>query len=273
MDRFKLFIDGHQDPAVNMARDETLLRRLIAGESTPCLRFYQWGPPGLSLGRFQRIGEGVDLEQCREMGIHVVRRLTGGEAVLHDDEITYSIIIPLSHPTFEGIGVPNTYRTISKALVRGLELSGISATMAGDAPTRPDPAGQGVCFYTPTVNEVTAGGKKIIGSAQTREMKTILQHGSIPISTDLDKLFRATGIPPEQRLIFGELFQKRATNIIDQIGRRPDPDELIKNLVKGFEEFFMMQTELSQYSTQEENISKWMVENKYRSDRWTMKVS
>ena len=121
-------MDGHQDPAVNMARDETLLRRLIAGESAPCLRFYQWRPPGLSLGRFQRIGEGVDLERCKEMGVHVVRHLTGGEAVLHDDEITYSIIIPLSHPSIEGIGVPDTYRTISKALVRGLELSEIGAT-------------------------------------------------------------------------------------------------------------------------------------------------
>ena len=181
MDRFRLLVDETATPAENMAKDEALLRRVIAGESEPCVRFYQWRPAGLSLGRFQKIDRGVDLKACEEYGVEIVRRLTGGEAVLHDDEITYSIVIPLNHPRFDGRGIVDTYRTISRALVRGLELTGVSSTMAGQAPTRPDPEGQGVCFYTPTVFEIVAGGKKIIGSAQTRERMVILQHGSIPI--------------------------------------------------------------------------------------------
>jgi len=254
-----------------MARDEMLFRRFIAGLTSPCLRFYQWKPPGLSIGRFQKIGEGIDLKACDDLGIRVVRRLTGGEAVLHDDELTYSIIVPLSHPSFDSIGVPDTYRTISKALIRGLELSGISASMAADGSTRPDPSGRGVCFYTPTLNEVVSDGRKIIGSAQTREKMVILQHGSIPISTDHDKLFKATGVPTERQQIFEDLFRARATDIASQSGIRPDLDSVTNNFIEGFEEVFEMETELSEYSAQEDIMTRFLVKNRYGSDDWNFK--
>jgi len=254
-----------------MARDEMLFRRFIAGLTSPCLRFYQWKPPGLSIGRFQKIGEGIDLKACDDLGIRVVRRLTGGEAVLHDDELTYSIIVPLSHPSFDSIGVPDTYRTISKALIHGLELSGISAAMAADGSTRPDPSGRGVCFYTPTLNEVVSDGRKIIGSAQTREKMVILQHGSIPITTDHNRLFRATGVPSEQQHIFENLFKSRATDILSQLGKRPDIDGLIDNFVKGFEEVFEMGTERAEYSVQEDVFTRYLVKKRYGSDGWNLK--
>jgi lipoyl(octanoyl) transferase len=272
MEKFRLLVDESATPAENMARDEALLRRVIAKESEPCVRFYQWRPAGLSLGRFQKIDKGVDLDACRKYGVDVVRRLTGGEAVLHDDELTYSIAIPFTHPKFDGRGVVDTYKTISRALVKGLQLSGVRSTMAGEAPTRPDPAGQGVCFYTPTVNEVVAQGKKIIGSAQTREKLIILQHGSIPIDWDVDKQLDVMSIPKENREVFKNLFKNRATTITEQLGKRPDFHELVKNFSKGFEEIFDMELVPSDYTKQEEKMSEFLITKKYVNDDWNLRL-
>jgi lipoate-protein ligase A len=272
MEKFRLLVDESATPAENMARDEALLRRVIAKESEPCIRFYQWRPAGLSLGRFQSIDKGVDLEACERYGVDVVRRLTGGEAVLHDDEITYSIIVPFTHPKFDGRGVVDTYRTISRALVKGLELSGVQSTMAGEAPTRPDPAGQGVCFYTPTVYEIVAQGKKIIGSAQTREKLIILQHGSIPIDWDIEKQLDVMAIPEENRDVFKNLFLNRATTISEQLGSRPDFYQLVKNFSKGFEEVFDMELVPSECSTQEEKMAEFFIGSKYGNDDWNLKL-
>jgi len=272
MEGFRLLVDGYCSPAVNMARDEALLRKVIAKESVPCVRFYQWKPAGLSLGRFQKIHMGVDLDACRKYGVETVRRLTGGEGVLHDDEITYSIIIPFTYPKFDGRGVVDTYKTISRALIRGLEHTGVRSSMAGNAPTRPDPAGKGVCFYTPTVNEVVASGKKIIGSAQTREKLVILQHGSIPIDWDVDMQFDVMRVPKENRDVFRNLFQNRATTITEQLGRRPDVNELVKNFSKGFEEVFDMRLEPSEYTVQEDKMTQWLVRKKYGNDEWNLKL-
>jgi lipoate-protein ligase A len=272
MEKFRLFTDGHLTPAENMARDEALLRRVIAGESQPCIRFYTWKPPGLSIGRFQKIDHGVDLEACRKHGVEMVRRLTGGEAVLHDDELTYSIIIPFTHPGFDGRGVIATYKTISRALLKGLELTGVESTMAGEAPTRSDPEGQGVCFYTPTVNEIVAGCRKLIGSAQTREKLVILQHGSIPIDWDLDKQFDVMGIPIENRDVFKNMFRSRATTISEQLeGRRPDLRSLVENFSKGFRDVFDVVLEPSKYTIPELKMADHLIRTRYGNDDWNLK--
>lgn len=272
VEKFRLFLDGHCSPAENMARDEALLRRVVAKESQPCVRFYQWEPAGLTLGRFQKVEEGVDIKACSEHGVDIVRRLTGGEAVLHDDELTYSIIIPFTHPGFDGRGVIDTYKTISKALIIGLDLTGVRSTIAGDAPTRSDPQGQGVCFYTPTVNEIIAGGRKIIGSAQTRDKLVILQHGSIPIDWDMEKQFDVMGIPDENRDVFTNLFKNRATTISEQLGSRPDIDVLSGNFTRGFEEVFNTAVEVSEYSLSEKKMTQWLVDKRYGSQEWNLKI-
>ncbi|MEA3558268.1 MAG: biotin/lipoate A/B protein ligase family protein [Candidatus Thermoplasmatota archaeon] len=269
---FRSFLDGYCTPAENMARDETLLRRVIAKGSAPCVRFYQWKPAGLSIGRFQKIDEGVDLKACKVHGVEVVRRLTGGEAVLHDNEITYSIIIPLTHPDFDGRGVIDTYKTISRALVKGLELTGVRSTIAGEAPTRPDPGGQGVCFYTPTVNEIVADHRKIIGSAQTRDKLVIMQHGSIPIDWDIDKQFDVMAIPKEKREVFTNLFRNRATTIVEQLGSIPSFEKLSGNFSKGFEEVFNTRLVQSDYSVSEIKMTRWLVQKKYECDDWNLKL-
>ncbi len=269
---FRVLVDDHRTPAENMARDETLLRRVIAGESPPCIRFYQWKPPGLSIGRFQSIDNGVDPEKCREHGVKVVRRLTGGEGVLHDDELTYSIMVPMNHPRFDGRGIIDSYRTISRALVKGLRDIGLESSMAGEGPTRADPMSGGVCFYTPTVYEVTSGGKKIVGSAQTREKGIILQHGSVPIDWDPDVLLDVTGIKGPERGPFKGFLLQRATTIREQLGRRVDYLELADSFARAFAEVFDAELEDSDYSVHEEKMASFLVDTKYSSDEWNLKL-
>ncbi|MGA1822408.1 MAG: biotin/lipoate A/B protein ligase family protein, partial [Thermoplasmatota archaeon] len=145
-------------------------------------------------------------------------------------------------------------------------------TMDGDAPTRSDPEGQGVCFYTPTVYEIVAGGRKIIGYAQTREKLVILQHGSIPIDWDLRKQLDIMVIPKDNREAFKSLFKGRATTISEQLGNRPNFNDLVRNFSRGFEEVFDMKLETSEYSNEERKLEYWLIKRKYGNDEWNLKL-
>ncbi len=182
------FIDsGANIGAYNMAVDEELLARTQAGERVPVLRLYTWNPPAVSLGRFQKIEEAVNVDVCKKHGFDIVRRITGGRAVLHRHELTYSIVSRIDNPLFPP-NVHGTYKVIAAGLVAGLKNLGIPAEMVSrtgryarlvnrnaEAPS---------CFSSPSWYEIVVNGKKIIGSAQRRLAGAFLQHGSILINYD-----------------------------------------------------------------------------------------
>ena len=270
MEKFRLIIDGSSNAARNMACDETLFRSVIDGGSPPAMRFYHWDPPGLSVGYLQRIRKEVNLDMCREHGIDYVRRLTGGKAVLHDDELTYSLAIPVNHKKVRGRGVVDSYRTISEALVKGLTLCGIPCTMAPERSSRMKKSDTSVCFDTPSVYEVMANGKKIIGSAQTRDRGIILQHGSVPIDWDTEKLFDVTGIPREGREFYGEHFRGIATTVSNELGHRIEFEDLIPCFVRGFEDVFEVELVPSEYTDGEKRMAERFEREKYGSDEWNL---
>jgi lipoate-protein ligase A len=182
------YIDsGPNIGAYNMAIDEELLARAQAGEAMPVLRFYAWRPPAVSLGRFQKIETAVNAEVCKERGIDIVRRITGGRAVLHHRELTYSIISRTDNPLFPP-DVRGTYKVIAAGLLSGLKNLGIHAEMVSRSNRHAalvkkdirDPS----CFSSPSWYEIIVNGKKIIGSAQRRVTGAFLQHGSILIHYD-----------------------------------------------------------------------------------------
>ncbi len=182
------YIDtGANIAAYNMAVDEELLARAQAGESTPVLRLYTWNPPAVSLGRFQKMTDAVNVDACRKHGFDIVRRITGGRAVLHRDELTYSIVSRIDNPLFPS-NVQGTYKVIAAGLLAGLRNLGIPAEMVSRGSRHSqlvnshakDPA----CFSSPSWYEIVVNGKKIIGSAQRRLSGAFLQHGSILISYD-----------------------------------------------------------------------------------------
>jgi len=169
-----------------MAVDEAVLESVAAGSSPPTLRFYGWSPPCVSLGYFQPF-EVVDLDACAGHGVDVVRRPTGGRAILHDAELTYSVALPAS-VLGEEVGVLPSYHRISRALQAGLAALGVATTMAppSAAPTTVEhgPA----CFDRPSAHEILLQGRKLVGSAQVRRGSAVLQHGSVLIEARTARL-------------------------------------------------------------------------------------
>ena len=160
-------------PALNMAIDQAILGLHANGKSPPTVRFYQWRPPAVSLGYFQR-RHNLDLDACRSLGIEVVRRPTGGKAVLHLGDLTYAVVAG----TADGIpsAVTAAYRLICEALLAGFHSLGIEARMGRE--TRKS-LQTDICFLRCAIGAIVHQGKKLVGSAQTWHASSMLQHGSI----------------------------------------------------------------------------------------------
>ena len=178
--------------AWNMAVDEALLGSVRNG-APPALRFYCWSPACLSLGRNQPAHDRYDLDAIRARGWDVVRRPTGGRAVLHDRELTYSVVVQ------DGtLGSPRAaYAAINRALVAGLRRLGVPAELAPRNGRRAPTPSLAPCFKDPVEGEVMAGGRKLIGSAQFREAGTVLQHGSLLLDGNQAEVHRLLREPGE----------------------------------------------------------------------------
>lgn len=191
--RWRLVRTGPLPGGMNMALDEVLLQEVSAGRSLPVLRLYRWRPETVSLGYFQR-NEVVNRAFCRSSGIDVVRRLTGGRAVLHSEEVTYAVIAgggELFPPRVE-----ESYRTIAEILRAALCSLGLAAELA---PPRREGRGRALptaCFEAAAGYELLCRGRKIAGSAQKRRGDFFLQHGSIPLELDPHRLFQVLNPQP-----------------------------------------------------------------------------
>ncbi|WP_214546998.1 lipoate--protein ligase family protein [Staphylococcus pseudintermedius] len=183
---------GSHHSYYNMALDEALLNFVSRGEIDPVVRFYTWNPPTLSIGYFQRLSKEIDIEKVKEKGYGLVRRQTGGRGVLHDKELTYSVIVPEAHPDMPQT-VTEAYRVISGGLLEGFKSLGFDAHFAvprsKEEREKLKQPRSSVCFDAPSWYELVVEGKKIAGSAQTRQKGVILQHGSILQDVDIDDLF------------------------------------------------------------------------------------
>jgi len=178
--RWRLIVDAPGSAPLNMAKDEAILRGLENGQGLPTLRLYEWRRPAISVGRYQAadtLNRGA-----QESGVQVVRRITGGRAVLHNMELTYSVVCDARHELFT-YGIRGAYRAISRCIVGALKDIGVGAELslvgsAGAGGKRDS------CFHVPARFEVTAGGRKIVGSSQRRFKRALLQHGSILFGMD-----------------------------------------------------------------------------------------
>ncbi|MBL8133714.1 MAG: lipoate--protein ligase family protein [Anaerolineae bacterium] len=185
MEQWRLIVDVPAAGARNMAVDHAILEAVIAGTASPTLRFYQWHPACLSLGYGQHAHE-VDLARLTAHRFGVVRRPTGGQAVLHADELTYSIALPDSHPLAQG-SIVESYRRLSDGLIAGLKALGI-AVRAEPRQQRISSISPVVCFESTSDYEITCNGRKLVGSAQMRKRGGVLQHGSLPLVGDAARI-------------------------------------------------------------------------------------
>ncbi len=184
MREWRLILDEPLNGAANMAADEAILRTVAAGEQPPTLRLYAWEPPCLSLGYGQRVRD-VDADRLARYGWDMVRRPTGGKAILHGDELTYSVALPEAHSLAAG-GIIETYLRLSKALLEAMRRLGLGVQADPDGSSSREVGP--VCFEVPSKYEITVGGKKLIGSAQMRRYRGVLQHGTIPLCGDIARI-------------------------------------------------------------------------------------
>ncbi|MGH8070999.1 MAG: lipoate--protein ligase family protein [Candidatus Entotheonellia bacterium] len=270
--QWRLLDTGPADGFTNMAIDEAILEVHAAEGGPATLRFYTWSPPALSLGYGQPIESDIDLTQCQALGIDVVRRPTGGRAVLHDHEVTYSLVISANDPRVTS-GILAAYLTISQALIRGLSYLGITAELLPLRRGVPLPSDRAspVCFATPSSYEVAVAGRKIIGSAQRRAHDVIMQHGSIPLSWDLKKMYAVFGSPQRHgESAPGELaYHSRMTSLQEAGGRAYDYADVVVALARGMAETWEVELILGQLTDAERQLSAHLDATKYRSDAWT----
>jgi lipoate-protein ligase A len=218
------------DGASNMAIDHALMESVADGHAPVTLRLYAWSPPCLSLGYGQSLKD-VDFPRLKQRAWDLVRRPTGGRAILHADELTYSLTFSQNSPLAEG-DILTSYRRLSAILQTALEEIGVKTETA----PKPDPGeAQAVCFVSPGAYEITVGGKKLIGSAQVRRQKAVLQHGSIPLKGDLTRICDVLAYPDENQRRASRLqVQASATTLEAALGRPVSWETVADSLTRAF---------------------------------------
>lgn len=263
------FIDsGHASPAYNMALDEALLNWHSQGLIPPVIRFYGWEPATLSVGYFQKLSGKIDVDAVNEYGYGLVRRPTGGRAVLHDNELTYSVIVSENHQSMPP-SVTEAYRVISEGILQGFRNLDVQADFSIPE-GKLDQTGSAVCFEEPSWYELIVEGKKAAGSAQTRQKGVILQHGSIPIEVDETALFNMFIYPNERiKERARKAFSGKAVAINEVTGREVSLAEVKKAFYSGFEKGLGIQ--LQPFTLTEEQLAEvnQLAEERYASDEWT----
>jgi lipoate-protein ligase A len=256
-----------------MAIDEAIALACRQGHSPTTLRFYTWNPPALSVGYFQNITKEVNLARCKAQGYGFVRRPTGGKAVLHDQELTYSITAKADNPLFPR-DLHGCFLVIARAILCGLHGLGIEAEVFGkESPRRQPHASRSsqACFATALGFEIGVEGKKLIGSAQRRWRKGFLQHGSILIEFHPENLFDLLKFPDEEKRKQAMDNAVQAINSLSRIlQKRLGINSIKEGLIKGFEETLNIRLIPSQLTSFEVELAQTFVHKKYGTSAWNL---
>lgn len=270
---WRLMITPPARGAWNMAVDEAILEQAGRGESLPTLRLYAWDPACLSLGHAQPFAD-VDTPRRRERGWDVVRRATGGRAILHTDELTYSVTGSAEEPALVG-GVLESYNRIAQALLLAVKNLGLPVEMkqiVGQVSNLTDTVNP-ICFEVPSTYEITVAGKKLIGSAQARKREGVLQHGSLPLTGDLTRICQALVFADEPaRQEAASRLSARATTVESALGRAVTWDSAAAAFIDAFEMQLGLCFERGELSEYESRRAEELVKEKYDHPSWTERV-
>jgi lipoate-protein ligase A len=275
MEAWRFIHTGDRSPADNMAIDEAILTAHSEGKVPPTVRFYGWKPATLSIGYFQKAQE-VDADALEREGIGFVRRPTGGRAVLHDKELTYSIIVSETYPGIPR-NVTDAYRVLSEGLLQGFRALGLGAEMvqlaSEEEKEKYASAGSAACFDSPSWYELVVEGRKVAGSAQVRQKDVVLQHGSILLDMDTDQLFRLLKFSNEkvaERMKMS--FSKKAVAINELLLAQGKPTVTLEQVEQAFRRGIALGlgVELAdaQLTPYEQELADRLVREKYGTDEW-----
>jgi lipoate-protein ligase A len=233
---------GYNSGPWNMALDEVLMNCINCRHNVPILRIYGWQPPTVSIGYFQSMDEEVDIKRCRQMGIDVVRRITGGGAVLHESELTYSFVTNVYSKN-----IMESYNLICEPIVMCINKLGFNAKFA-------------------PLNDIIVNGKKVSGNAQTRKKDTLLQHGTILLNVNVEKMFSVLKVPSEK------VKDKMIEDVKGRVmGLNKTFEQVAYNLKESFSEKFGAEIIVDSLTIKEEESTKKLAKEKYTSDQWNRK--
>lgn len=240
---------------MNMAIDEAALRARIKNLVPNTLRFYCWKPSTVSIGRFQMIENEVQLDNCRNFGVDVVRRITGGGTVYHNaqDEITYSVIA--NKNDLEASDITAVYARLYAGLAEAVKILGLRANFSrGNAKTCPN---------------LMVNGKKISGSAQSHKRGVVLQHGTILIDVDLKKMFTFLRVPWARTCLEAvEAAKRKITSINNELGKDVSIEQVNEALVEGFQKALDIKLAEDELTPYEQQLAEKLCEDKYATDEW-----
>jgi len=250
----------------NMAIDEAIFRGCQQGTSHPTLRLYGWQPPAVSLGYFQNLESEINISFCRTHKIDIVRRPTGGKAVFHEKDLTYSLTARESDPPFS-TGILGTYLIISRCILDALSGVGVVAEVEeeGRSPRGNELLSQ--CFSSSSRYELLVNKRKICGSAQVRTNGAFLQHGSLLLDFDPSKALSVvskTKVSPEQT----SSLEDSVTSLKDHVSPPVDPGHLSQLMAKSFEDILQVKFTTGWLTKEEETLKNRLLKDKYKTDRW-----
>jgi lipoyl(octanoyl) transferase len=254
---------GVQNAQLNMAIDEAILTQHLRGEVPPTLRVFRWEQPAISLGRFQSVEREIEQEQAREQAVALVRRPTGGRAVYHRDEFTYSIVIG------KRFGVPSgvvaAYAYLSQGILKALQALGIQAEISDERVSKHPSA---ACFASSTQADLTSGGFKLVGSAQVWKDDALLQQGSLPLDDRAEEFFALLHFPSvAARQEALDLYREKTTPLHTFA---PDAswDQVAQAFMGGFTQALQKPFEATDLSTTEWDLAQQLVQEKYSQLTW-----
>ena len=242
----------------NMEYDEALARALVDGAGNPTIRMYGWQPFAISLGWNQSMDE-IDLKKTASAGIDVVRRSTGGRAILHANELTYSVVMQV-----HGKNVQTVYEDISRALVAGLRELGADVAIEKSQPHFPSlyrTTSAAACFSSTGRYEIKCDGKKLVGSAQRRYSaaegkEVVLQHGSILLGTEHKQIVNFLNIPSEEhRNALREELDVKTTDLSTVLNREVNYDETAEAVLQGFRKAWSISPEVSKNNDENQKVT------------------
>jgi lipoate-protein ligase A len=260
---YRFLNTGQQEIALNMAIDEAILIHYLCGAAPPTLRVFGWKQPAITLGRFQNVEREIAVEVCQERGVGLVRRPTGGRAVYHHDEFTYSIIIGKR----EGVptGVVAAYAYLAQGLIAALAALGVHAILSdGHASKNPSAA----CFASSTQADLTVSGYKIIGSAQLWKDDGLLQQGSLPLEDRSAQFFSMLRYPTEQARVRALAAYRTRTMPLRTFAPRATWDDVASAFQRGFNTFLQEAFEPGELTASEWELAHQLVEEKYSKLIW-----
>lgn len=257
-----------------MAVDEALTQSVTQG-APPVFRVYAWSPPAVSFGYAQHVGREIDLKKCKDQNIDIVRRTTGGRAVLHWNELTYSVICNQDDPTVGGT-IQDAYRKISLALMAGVKHLGANVSFESRRQEQPSPRGKELtapCFTSTAQHEVTLNNRKLIGSAQQRIGQIILQHGSLLLGPEHKRIVE---LFPNGKEKLRQRFTKELNNHTISLSENlPHPinfETTANALKQGWTESFPQTNLINTDLTPEELAqTNQLIVEKYATDTWNFK--